>query len=88
LTLLVTSRIITPVLSSIEDEIDLSSMVAWVGPLATINREPGQAWKGAATAVASCAGMWLAWAAAFKCPFFILKISNIFTFVAILDSEN
>ena len=29
------------------------------GPLATIHREPGQARKGAATAVDSCAGMWL-----------------------------
>ena len=34
-------------------------MVAWVGPLATINREPGQAWKGAAAAVDLCAGVWL-----------------------------
>lgn len=31
-----------------------------VGPLATINREPGQAWKGAAVAVTLCAGVWLA----------------------------
>lgn len=30
-----------------------------MGPLAMIHREPGQAWKGAATAVDSCAGMWL-----------------------------
>ena len=30
-----------------------------MGPLATINREPGQAWKGAATAVDLCAGVWL-----------------------------
>lgn len=29
------------------------------GPLAMINREPGQAWKGAAVAVKSCAGVWL-----------------------------
>jgi len=29
------------------------------GPPATINRESGQARKGAATAVDSCAGMWL-----------------------------
>ena len=34
-------------------------MVTWMGPLATINREPGQTWKGAATAVALCAGVWL-----------------------------
>jgi len=26
-----------------------------IGPHATINRKPGQAWKGAATAVDSCA---------------------------------
>src|SRR5690606_37178376 len=31
-----------------------------VGPLATIRREPGQARKGAAVAVPSCAGGWLA----------------------------
>ena len=31
-----------------------------VGPLATINREPGQARKGAAVAVTLCAGVWLA----------------------------
>lgn len=29
------------------------------GPPAMIHREPGQARKGAATAVDSCAGMWL-----------------------------
>ncbi len=30
-----------------------------IGPLATINRKPGQAWKGAAVAVALGAEMWL-----------------------------
>ncbi len=35
-------------------------MVGPVGPPATINREPGQARKGAAAAVTSCAGVWLA----------------------------
>lgn len=39
-------------------------MVAWMGPLATIIREPGQAWKGAATAVDLCAGVWLVQVAA------------------------
>ena len=34
-------------------------MVGPAGPLATISREPGQAWKGAAAADDSCAGMWL-----------------------------
>ena len=34
-----------------------SVMVAFIGSLAMINREPGQARKGAATAVASCAGV-------------------------------
>ena len=29
------------------------------GPPATISREPGQAWKGAAAAVTLCAGVWL-----------------------------
>ncbi len=29
------------------------------GPLATISREPGQAWKGAAAAVTLCAEVWL-----------------------------
>lgn len=38
-------------------------MVACIGPLATINREPGQARKGAAAAVDSCAGVWLVRAA-------------------------
>jgi len=40
-------------------------MVAPVGPLATRNREPGQARKGAAAAVAVGAGVWLAGAASF-----------------------
>ena len=35
-------------------------MVACVGPLATQHRGPGQARKGAAAAVAACAGVWLA----------------------------
>ena len=35
-------------------------MVTRIGPLATISREPGQAWKGAAAAVDSGAGAWLA----------------------------
>lgn len=38
----------------------LDSMVACVGPLATIDRELSQAWKGAAVAVDSGAGVWLA----------------------------
>ena len=29
------------------------------GPLSTISREPGQAWKGAAAAVKLCAEVWL-----------------------------
>jgi len=33
-------------------------MVACIGPLATVNCEPRQAWKGAAAAVAPCAGVW------------------------------
>ena len=36
-----------------------ASMVTRIGPLATISREPGQAWKGAAAAVDSGAGVWL-----------------------------
>jgi len=35
-------------------------MVGLVGPPATINREPGQARKGAATTVDLGAGVWLA----------------------------
>jgi len=35
-------------------------MVVFVGPLATRSREPGQARKGAAVAVAAGAGVWLA----------------------------
>ena len=38
----------------------LKSMVACVGPLATIDRELSQARKGAAVAVDSGAGVWLA----------------------------
>jgi len=34
-------------------------MVGPAGPPATISREPGQAWKGAAAAVTLCAGVWL-----------------------------
>ena len=34
-------------------------MVTRFGPLATESREPGQARKGAAAAVDSCAGVWL-----------------------------
>jgi len=34
-------------------------MVGPAGPLATQNRESGQARKGAAAAVAACAGVWL-----------------------------
>ena len=44
-------------------------MVTWMGPLATINREPGQAWKGAATAVDSCAGVWLVQVATLQSSF-------------------
>lgn len=43
---------------------DIDVMVACAGPLATRNREPGQARKGAAAAVEACAGVWLASAAA------------------------
>ena len=35
-------------------------MVAPVGPLATINCEPRQAWKGAAATMDSGAGVWRA----------------------------
>ena len=52
-------------------------MVAWTGPPATIHREPGQAWKGAAAAVDLCAGVWLVQVAAFN---FSLSI-NILYFV-------
>jgi len=45
---------------SIENKQKSLSYGSSVGPLATICREPGQAWKGAATATTSCAGMWLA----------------------------
>lgn len=34
-------------------------MVGSAGPLATINREPGQVRKEAAVAVTLCAGVWL-----------------------------
>lgn len=45
-----------------------------VGPLATLNREPGQAWKGAAAAVDVCAGVWLAGPAALSRPPTLLQI--------------
>jgi len=48
------------------DKLRACSMVTQIGPLATISREPGQAWKGAAAAVDSGAGVWLVWVAAFK----------------------
>ena len=35
------------------------SMVAPIGPLATIDCELRQAWKGATVAIDSCAGVWL-----------------------------
>jgi len=38
-------------------------MVARAGPLATASRKPRQARKGAAVAVTTCAGVWLARAA-------------------------
>jgi len=38
-------------------------MVACIGPLATVNCEPRQAWKGAAAAVVPCAGVWWVWVA-------------------------
>ena len=34
-------------------------MAIFIGPLAMITRQPGQARKGAATAGTSCAGVWL-----------------------------
>jgi len=37
----------------------LRFMVACIGPLTTINCEPGQAWKGAAAAVDLGVGVWL-----------------------------
>ena len=44
------------------------SMADRIGPLATINREPGQARKGAAAAVDSGAGVWLVRAATLSPP--------------------
>ncbi len=41
------------------------SMVTCIGPPATISREPGQAWKGAAAAVDLGAGVWLVWVTTF-----------------------
>jgi len=42
-------------------------MVACIGPLATVNCEPRQAWKGAAAAVVPCAGVWWVWVASIYC---------------------
>jgi hypothetical protein len=57
-------------------------MVAWMGPLATINREPGQTWKGAAAAVDLCAGVWLVQAATLTrfSRLFARILTNIFCF--------
>lgn len=65
-------------------------MVAWVGPLATIIRESGQAWKGAATAVDLCAGVWLVQVAALLLFFYAFyEISaKIFVIVVLPSSEN
>ena len=62
-------------------------MVAWVGPLATINREPGQAWKGAAVAVDLCAGVWLAQVAALICSIPDSNYPIFFAFVVARISE-
>ena len=56
------------------------SMVTWVGPLATIHRELGQAWKGAAVAVDLCAGVWLVQVAT-------LNFQIFFAFDVHCDSE-
>jgi len=63
-------------------------MVAWMGSLATINRESGQAWKGAATAVDLCAEVWLVRAATLISFFSAHILINIFAFVARWDIEN
>jgi len=62
-------------------------MVAWMGPLATIIREPGQAWKGAATAVDLGAGVWLVQVAALL-PFFDTNFTQYLAFDAYLNTEN
>ena len=49
------------------------SMVAPVGPLATIDRELRQARKGATVAIDSCAGVWLVGGAS-SFPFAILAL--------------
>lgn len=38
-------------------------MVALIGPLAMIDGELRQAWKGATVTIDSCAGVWLVWVA-------------------------
>jgi len=44
-------------------------MVACIGPLATKDCEPRQAWKGAAVAVTTGAGVWLVQAATLYADF-------------------
>lgn len=63
-------------------------MVAWMGPLATIIREPGQAWKGAATAVDLCAGVWLVQVAALLPPDFLNIFRQILAFDVFHNSDN
>jgi len=55
-----------PILRS-SQSIDCDRYGSPIGPHATINREPGQAWKGAATVVDSCAEVWLIGVPPFSC---------------------
>lgn len=57
-----------------------------MGPPATIIREPGQAWKGAATAVDLGAGVWLVQVAALL-PLLAVISQNILLFTAYLNTE-
>jgi len=45
-------------------------MVTLIGPLATVSRELGQTWKGAAAAVDLCAEVWLVGVASILKAFF------------------
>ena len=58
-------------------------MVGPAGPPATINREPGQAWKGAAAAVTLCAGVWLVGFTSMTKAFSLLN----FSFFALTSSR-
>ena len=56
-------------------------MVALIGPLAMIDGELRQAWKGATVTIDSCAGVWLVWVATLmlSLSFVFLRLHRLYT---------